>query len=103
MSDLISRQAAIEGTKKIPDLTVYAYCSFIEMLSNLPHAKSEIIKCKDCKHRPTAMEADRGIFWGSSLVFPDHLCPCECDDTRFNQYPEDDFYCAHGERKEENE
>lgn len=39
--DTISRQAAIEGTKKIPDLTVYAFCSFIDMLTNMPSAQPE--------------------------------------------------------------
>ena len=50
MSDLISRQAAIDGLKKIPDLTVYAYCSFLDMLMNMPSAQPEIVRCKDCKH-----------------------------------------------------
>lgn len=36
MRDLISRQAAIDGTNRIPDLSVYAYCSFLDMLSKLP-------------------------------------------------------------------
>lgn len=41
MDDLISRQAAIDGTKKIPDLSVYAFCSFIDMLSHLPSAQPD--------------------------------------------------------------
>lgn len=39
MDDLISRQAAIDATKRIPDLTVYAFCSFIDMLNHLPPAE----------------------------------------------------------------
>lgn len=34
--ELISRKATIDGTKKIPDLSVYAYCSFLDMLFKLP-------------------------------------------------------------------
>ena len=41
MEDLISRQAAIDGTKKIPDLSVYAFCSFLDMLSKLPSVQEQ--------------------------------------------------------------
>lgn len=41
MTDHISRQAAIDGTKKIPDLTVYAFCSFLDMISNLPSVQEQ--------------------------------------------------------------
>ena len=39
--DTISRQAAIDATKRIPDLTVYASWSFIDMLTNLPSVQPE--------------------------------------------------------------
>lgn len=48
MSDLIDRQAAIDGTKKIPDLSVYAYCSFLDMLSKLPSAEPKDYECWGC-------------------------------------------------------
>jgi len=41
MADYIDRQAAIEAVKKIPDLTVYAYWSFLDTLNNLPSAQSK--------------------------------------------------------------
>ena len=41
MDDLISRQAAIEGTKRIPDLSVYAFCSFLDLLTNMPSAEKK--------------------------------------------------------------
>ena len=41
-TDTISRQAAVDGTKKIPDLSVYAYCSFLNMLSKLPSVQEWI-------------------------------------------------------------
>ena len=47
MNDTISRQAAIDGLKKIPDLTVYAYCSFLDMLINIPSAQPERT-CVNC-------------------------------------------------------
>ena len=95
MADLIDRQAAIDGLKKIPDLTVYAYCSFLDMLMNMPSAQPErcedcvnfsktrllipqpeIIRCKDCKY-----------YDGS---------PCEIVDW----YNTADDFCSYGERKD---
>ena len=38
-NDIISRQGAIDGVKKIPDLTVYSYCSFLDMIMKLPSAQ----------------------------------------------------------------
>lgn len=58
----------------------------------------EIIRCKDCKHRPTSTEAD-GYIDGFSLEFPDNVCPCQCEDGWYNWYPSDDFYCGVAERE----
>ena len=65
MSDLIDRQAAIEGLKKIPDLTVYAYCSFLDMLMNMPSAQPEITmeNIEDyCKKRCLCIVTDEFLF-----------------------------------------
>lgn len=61
----------------------------------------EIIRCKDCKHRPTATEADENIYIGFSVEFPDGVCPCQCEDGWYNWYPEDNFYCGKAERRGE--
>jgi hypothetical protein len=45
MSDLISRQAAINVVKGIDR-------SFVKYIEELPSAQPEIIRCKDCKHNP---------------------------------------------------
>ena len=48
MTDLISRQAAIDAAKEELDSgTFYDIPSKIE---SLPSAQTEIIHCKDCKH-----------------------------------------------------
>lgn len=44
MSDLISRQAAINAVTESGD-----YFDMIERLNELPSAEPEIIRCKDCK------------------------------------------------------
>lgn len=62
--------------------------------------KKELVRCKDCKHRPTIDDEHRRN--GSDLKFPTHKCPCECyGDGYYSWMPKDDFYCGNGERKEE--
>ena len=55
----------------------------------------EIVRCKNCKHRPYDEE---GYGISEDLVFPDDVCPFQCDDLWYSQYPSDDFFCAKGER-----
>ena len=80
MSDLISRQAAIDGFYEMASdmdylCTVSDYVSFLE---SLPSARPEIIRCKDCK-------------WKNQ-----HNC------TRAVEvWIDDDKYCAWGERRED--
>ena len=59
----------------------------------------EIVRCKDCKHRPTKPD---GYENGFDLEFPDGKCPCQCDDGWYSWYPPDDWFCADGERGTEN-
>ncbi len=58
----------------------------------------ELIRCKDCKHRPTINGEYKN---GFSLEFPTTKCPCQCDDGYYSWMPKDDWYCGNGERKEE--
>lgn len=53
-----------------------------------------VVRCKECKHRPKYDGPNR-------LVFPDEVCPCQCDDLYYNWMPSDDWYCADGERKDD--
>ena len=112
MSNLIDRQAAIDminvrlsqpcknHTSEFVQGMEDGYCRIRSDIKCLPSAQPEIIRCKDCKHRPIAHRAAEGVFWGFSLEFPDDMCPFECDDGWYNSYPKDDFYCAYAERKE---
>ena len=60
--------------------------------------RPEIVRCKDCKHRPTDPE-NKGV--GQSLVFPDEICPCKIDDHWYSWMPKDDWFCADGKRKDD--
>lgn len=57
-----------------------------------------VVRCKDCKHRPTKPEKYRD---GFDLEFPDGACPCKCEDPFYSWYPFDDWFCPRGKRKGE--
>lgn len=53
----------------------------------------EVIRCRDCKHRPEGTGANH------DLKFPDEVCPCQCvDDFWYSWKPNEDWFCASGER-----
>lgn len=47
----------------------------------------DIVHCKDCKHNPKKTQN-----------FMDGKCPFCCEDVWYSSTPSDDFYCAYGER-----
>lgn len=119
-ADLISRQDALDEIKarfedarewyrtaKDEDIKVRAEAtimSFTEcslMLKNLPSAEPKLIRCKDCKHRPIRIESPK--LSGFNIVFPDWECPYQCEDGWYNRIPDDDFFCANGEKEGEEE
>lgn len=57
----------------------------------------EVVRCKDCKNRPTVEDECRS---GFDIDFPNYKCPCQCDDGYYNWMPKDDWFCADGERKD---
>ena len=87
MSDLISRQAAIDAIKELCEhytptksVTYHPHMDFvIEELKALPSAQPEIIRCKDCRKNPKWE-------WVG--------CPMTGKDTR-----KPDDFCSYAERK----
>lgn len=61
------------------------------------HDIVEVVRCKDCKHRP--YEDEGGNIWEPDGG--DFTCPLLFDDPYYNGMPEDDFFCKYGERKED--
>ena len=57
-----------------------------------------VVRCKECIHRPKM--PDNHVD-GFDLEFPDHKCPCRCEDGFYSWYPADDWFCADGERRTE--
>ena len=56
----------------------------------------ELVRCKDCKHKPVISSVDN--FGFRRYDFPDDRCPGQCDDWWYNWMPNDDWFCANGER-----
>lgn len=64
----------------------------------------ELVRCKNCKYRPELkLYSDkRGNF--TAVKFPEESkCPCQCEDFFYSWYPSDDWFCANGKPKEEND
>lgn len=60
----------------------------------------ELIRCKDCKHRPYRSK-DGEVIPRNEIT---NRCPCvNDDDWYYNWYPEDDWYCANAEPKEQHD
>lgn len=99
MIDPIDRDQAIKAACQGA-----AYSDIEKIKINLKKVPSvEIVRCKDCKHRPYSEDGKRT---GFSVKVPEEdedkfICPWICDDGWYSYIPEDDFYCANGERKDE--
>lgn len=59
--------------------------------------KADIVKCKDCIHKPRLVVEGRVR---PIVFFPDENCPCACDDSWYDYVPDDDWFCANGERND---
>ena len=92
MKDPIERQAAIARAVPLNLFGREVMLVSVSELENLPSAQPEIIRCKDCKHKPVLDE-------DGDPEFPTERCPCQCDDYYYSWIPKDDWYCANAERR----
>ena len=96
MSDLISRQAAIENIKECAQAAhsnyewdmEQGYINAIECLEELPSAQPEIIHCKDCKYWKDSDGVYRRGFDAESK------CP-----LNLKEVYDGTFYCGMAERR----
>lgn len=69
-----------------------------QVISNVPAADVvEVVRCKDCIHRPSRIYGAEDEREGLNLEFPDDWCPMQCEDGWYNRMPSDDFFCGYGE------
>ena len=63
----------------------------------------EIVRCKDCKHRPVVVDKEHPYGFGvdppkiEDSEFDDWDCPYLCSDPYYNIMPKDDWFCHRGE------
>lgn len=89
MSDLISRCELFNRLAPVQTLgEAYGIIQEMPTVDAVP-----VVRCKDCKHRPTGTNRD-------DLEFPDDKCPCQCEDFWYSWKPSDDWFCGNGERKD---
>ena len=107
MPDLITRAAALAQIKENycdwcdhTDLckSCETYDCIVTIEQHVPAVDAvPVVRCRDCKHRPTENRNRNGF----AIEFPDEKCPCQCEDGWYNWYPDDDWFCADGERRNE--
>ena len=91
MDELVSRQAILVAVKYA--LMAWSYMpewrdeKIIEAIAELPPIQPVIVRCKDCKHR---------------YVDGDNVRYNACE-LNHNNVQSDDWFCADGERRENNE
>lgn len=59
----------------------------------------ELVRCKDCIHKPRIASETGDVGDGFDIEFPDGRCPCQCSDEYYNWMPYDDWFCGNGERR----
>ena len=82
---------------------------FDELFIGYIRKQTELIRCKDCKHRPHRNKdgfvmpprVQVGVYaWGEPEYEDDDSCPYVCEDRWYSHIPDDEQYCDRAERKE---
>ena len=91
----------VEKDRDASDMPKMWYQGVEYAINHIIHAPTidavEVVRCKDCKHKPTGSGVNHDI------TFPeqDYRCPCRCEDYWYSWMPDDDWFCANGERRED--
>lgn len=112
MADYILREDAIEAhcmrCQNIDqeDDKNACWCMEKDRINRIPAADVvEVVRCKNCKHRPVVVNPSRPYGFGlagpgSDPFCRDETCPYLCDDGYYNRMPDDDGFCNFGEAKD---
>ena len=106
--ELIDRKKAIEAILDLPNgfSDMYDKARIIAELETVPTVDAvEVVRCKDCKHRPLVVWNE--AYGEVDVLAPeidgkeDWRCPCLIDDDPYYSWsPNDNWFCADGERRE---
>ena len=59
----------------------------------------EVVRCKDCKHKPNGYTDDDVLRYPNFPHEENNPCPCQVyEDEWYSWIPNDDFYCGYGEK-----
>ena len=102
----ISQDAAIEQTcfNCAEREMCNGVCDDTDRIRAIPAADVvEVVRCKDCIHAPLPKSYYcNEIKWPKiDLIFDDTTCPYYCDDSYYSRRPLPDWFCCHGERRED--
>lgn len=88
----------IYSRNSITDIVEVVERTVLQHLKDAPTIDAvPVVRCKECKHRPKENRSLDGIIY---VEFPEEeICPFNCEDPFYNQMPDDDFFCARGERR----
>ena len=99
MSDLISRQAAIDLLKQMRkdgDMIPWEGKDVFARIRKLPSAQPEIIHCKDCRKHNKKLGFDENY----NLTYKDDACPLIPWRGMSKGHEHDYQFCCFGERRE---
>lgn len=62
----------------------------------------EVVRCKDCVHKPYVVDVFHASYGDIPRLESNGKCPCiNADDYFYSHMPDDDWFCANGERRAE--
>ena len=73
-----------------------------KVLSELEYVR--VVRCKDCIHKPYVVDVFHASYGDIPVLDSNGKCPCiNADDYFYSHMPDDDWFCASGERRKEDE
>lgn len=94
MSDLISRQAAIEAIGELCSCTLDEEAIWREIIGRIPSAQQEIIRCRDCRWWNKYSDTHGYCMAAKHGYWSEHW------DITIKRTYDADWYCADAERGE---
>lgn len=101
------RDKTVSTGKSISDDEVYAYRlgwndAIDAIMDCAPTADAvEVVRCKDCVYKPYVVDVFHASYGDIPRLESNGKCPCiNADDYFYSHMPDDDWFCANGERRE---
>lgn len=107
MVDILNKAALLEEDNAMKQIDIIGV-QFIERVINhyaqITEKAEDIVRCKECKHRPVMVWSD--VYDDFDVRAPevdgkeDWRCPCLVeDDPYYSWSPNDNWFCGNGERR----